>query len=74
MDFETCMIFAKARIEGNRVPGVRLRAAILCLIVAMTLSTSVPLPSFAVACSSIRTAQSTMTVLSICTSLSLAAP
>ncbi|CAH2402878.1 conserved hypothetical protein [Mesorhizobium ventifaucium] len=74
MDLETCIVFAKARIEGSRVPGVRLRAAILCLIVAMTLSTSVPLLSLAVVCSSIRTAQITMTVLSNCTSLSLAAP
>jgi hypothetical protein len=45
---ETFIVVAKERMDGSFAPGVKLRAAIRCLTVAMTLAVSVS-PSVSIA-------------------------
>src|SRR5262245_17365289 len=67
---ETLSAAANLRIDGSLSPGVRLRPAMRCRMVVMTISTRVP----CAACSFIRTAPLTITVRLNCTGLLLAVP
>src|SRR5690349_17409721 len=68
------MVLAKARTEGRRAPGVRLRAAIRSRIAAMTASMRVPPARPPADMSSIRTTRWPITVSRYCTALWLAIP